>query len=157
MTDGANSAKGGRGSTIIAIVGLITTAAAAIISNIVTTQAAQDAAWTVRNAQIVDQRRTAYVDFLGEVTSLCALMTHRDLTLNAANDAYGQVLTQKARVDLIAPTEVRERVEEFRAYMLIALTTASKADPNLPEGCDDKGLATNTENLVNAAKPGLEG
>jgi hypothetical protein len=143
--DQDSSRKGA--TTLVAIAGLFTTLAAAIITSVVANQGVQASANAQRAGQIEDQRRAVYADFISSTGAMCKSLTPDQIDITNVNSAYLAVLTQRARLKLIAPSDLSQPAQALVDYVLKdALQVPDKTKPGVPEGCEP----TKYEDLIDS-------
>ena len=111
MADGSNRSQTSV-VVVVAIVGLISTISAAALGGYWANQSVERQFESQRSAQIEDQRREVYANFLRSTIQACeAQGSGND---DEATSAANEVLTQGGLVVLIAgSTEVQDAVSEF--------------------------------------------
>jgi hypothetical protein len=117
------AATSDRGNTpvvvvVVALVGLLSTVAASALSASAASSVADSQFWNQRTAEVIDQRRAVYADFLRAALAACVIAkTGDDAKLDkAASD----LLDQQARVLLIGGTEVGNVASDFTEAVAFA-------------------------------------
>lgn len=96
---------------VVALAGLLSTLGAAGLSGYWTNASVQRQFESQRNAQIQDQRRQVYVDYIGATAALCAAeQTHSQDQLNNKTEALYRAYS---RAELIATPEVRGPLDKL--------------------------------------------
>jgi len=136
--------RGGSASVVVAvaITGLLSTVGAAALGGYWANQSVQRQFDSQRSAQIQDQRRIEYSDFLRTTTQLC--LTRAESGLGPRVDAaVNEVLNQQGRVLLIASPSLRKSIENLAYYVIRA--TSEK-------GCDNSKYFPVRDAFIDAAK-----
>jgi len=139
----ATSADRGSGPLVVvavAITGLLSTVGAAALGGYWANQSVQRQFDSERQAQIQDQRRIEYADFVRATAQLCETI---ESGLGPKVTAAGtEVLNQQAVVLLIASPSLRKSVNALTYYVLNATG----------KGCDDEKYVALRDAFVEAAK-----
>jgi hypothetical protein len=141
----ATSADRGSGSLVVvavAITGLLSTVGAAALGGYWANQSVQRQFDSQRQAQIQDQRRIEYSDFVRATAQLCEVRAESGLGPKV-NAAATEVLNQQGRVLLIASPSLRKSVDTLTYYVLNAISG---------KGCDNNKYITKRNAFVEAAK-----
>lgn len=150
--DQGSSRKGA--NTLVAIAGLFTTLAAAIITAVVANQGVEANANAQRAGQIADQRRAVYADFISSTGAMCNSLNPDQIGTANVNNAYVAMLTQRARLKLIAPSDLTQPAQALVDYILNDAT--QPADTNKPNGdrmgCDAKKYEELVDSFLQTAQ-----
>jgi type II secretory pathway pseudopilin PulG len=111
---------------VIALAGLLSTLGAAALSGYWTNASVQRQFKLQRNAQIQDQRRQVYVDYLGTVTAVCAPSDTNSKDKTKKDQVA--LLNAYNRARLIATPEVREPLTKF-TEAIFDVGCGDKLDP----------------------------
>jgi hypothetical protein len=146
------AASSDRGNTpvvvvVVALVGLLSTVAASGLSAISTSYVANSQFWNQRTANVIDQRRAVYADYLRAVLSACITAKTND---EAKQDkAASELLNQQARVLLIGGNDVGNAASD--------LTNAVLFTEGPENACSSNDLLIRRRDaFVNSAKQDLE-
>ena len=130
---------------LVAVVGLLSTVGAAALGGYWTNKSVERELDSQRSAEIQDQRRVVYVDYLRAATQACVAWstTTDEAKLNAA---VVEVLNQQGGVLLIAEgRDLQEAVDEFTEGIISGEACSSNED-----------LLALRDAFVEAAQPDLE-
>jgi hypothetical protein len=100
----------------VAIVGLLSTISAAALGGYWANESVHRQFQSQRSAQIQDQRRAVYVDFLRATTRVCDAkgIEDNDAKINAAEV---ELVNQQGHVLLIASPSLRKPIDDFVEYV----------------------------------------
>jgi hypothetical protein len=125
---------------LVALAGILSTLGAAALSGYWTNASVQRQFKSQRNAQIQDQRRQVYVDYIAAAVAMCAAdETHNQAKQTAAGMS---LINAYSRAQLIATPEVREPL--MKLFDVIS-----------NEGCGAK-IDPLSEAFIDAAKQELD-
>ena len=151
-SDDQGSSRGGA-NTVVAIAGLLTTLAAAIITAVLANAGVEGTANAQREAQKADQRRAVYADFIGSTGVMCNSLDRYQIDTANANNAYVAMLTQWARVKLIAPSDLTPQAQALVDYVNDAAQPLDKNKPNgARRGCDPKKYQNLSDSFLKTAQ-----
>jgi len=142
------SADRGSGPLVVvavAITGLLSTVGAAALGGYWANQSVQRQFASQRQAQIQDQRRIQYANFVRATAQLCETRYESD-SGPKVSAAATEVLNQQAVVLLIASPSLRKSVETLADYVISA--TSGK-------GCDNSKYIPARDAFIDAAKDEL--
>jgi hypothetical protein len=150
--DQGSSRKGA--NTLVAIAGLFTTLAAAIITSIVANQGVRDNAEAQRADQVADQRRAVYAEFISSTGAMCSSLDRYQIGTENVNDAYVAMLTQWARVKLIAPSDLTPPAQALVDYVFNdAAQPVDEKKPNgASRGCDARKYQDLSDSFLKTAQ-----
>lgn len=139
-----------RGIIAVAIIGFIATVgSSALVSNL-SYQTAKDTVSSERWAQLEDQRRATYSDFLRSVATLCDAYEGPELAQQKGIPVTSEIINQQSRMLLVAGPQMRDPVQKFIDY----IRQIDRADPKHPH-CDDVQFNALRSAFLNAAKTDL--
>jgi hypothetical protein len=133
---------------IVAIVGLLATVGSAALGGYWANKSVERQFESQRTAEIQDQRREVYVDYLHAVEKLCEVLTAKGIG-DESNRAAGELLNQAGRVRLIAGSALKDFVSDA-TNGLVFIDDPSKG----PCGSNDK-LKLLLDSFVAKARPDL--
>jgi hypothetical protein len=124
---------------LVAVVGLLSTVGAAALGGYWTNQSVQREFEAQRSAEIQDQRREVYVDYLRAATEAC--LAPQSTTDEATTV---DVLNQQGQVMLIAGKDLRDAVGSFTAAIISG------------EACTPDAFSAFRDAFIEGAQPDLE-
>jgi hypothetical protein len=136
---------------VVAVVGLLATVGSAALGGYWANKSVESQSESQRSAEVQDQRREAYVDYVRVVGKWCQALMALDageITEDDANKVAFEVLTQAGRVRLIAGQELKEAVST-------ATTALVFEEPSTGPCASNDGLKDFLNTFIEAAQPDL--
>lgn len=109
---------------ILAVISLASTIGAAALAGYWANTGVQETLDRQRSAEIQDQRRAAYADFIRAAGQVCTELASSSSNSDKVNAVSVEVLTQESRVLLIASQGLRGPTENLTKYVMGKATSA---------------------------------